>query len=186
MHRIKSWLVGVVALFCATLAYAAGPTINNFSLAQGEDEWLYFSYNLDDPNGEFFAALRDAVRGHNRVELTHTVSIDRRGLFGGNKATVVSTYYVAYDILRESFEIGDTPGNVNVTTQDESTAAHILLGLRNLPLVNKNVLTSGKEYNISVNVDIKVAEERSRWTRWLPLKWFGNDEINVKARYTAQ
>lgn len=184
MHRIKIWLIGLVAVFAAGFAHAAD--ISDFSLVEGEDEVMYFSYNLADPNGEFFSTLRDAVRGHNRIEVKHAVTIGRASIFRGSLATVSSIYYVSYDVLRESFEIGDAPDNVNITTQDEGTAAHILLGLRNMPLVNKNQLISGKDYDIKVNVSIKVAEQRSRWVRWLPLKWFGDDELDVKARYTAQ
>jgi len=183
--RIKTWIFTLLMAITASLGYAASPSISSYSLVPSEDGVMYFSYNLADPDGKFFDDLRDAVRGHNKVVVKHKVTITPMGDLWGSLATSEATHYVSYDILRESFEIGDTPDVVNITTQDEGTASHLLLGVRDLPLIELNQLYSGQEYKIKVNVTVD-ATQRSRWTRWLPVKWFGRDELNVEAHYIAR
>jgi hypothetical protein len=170
--RIKSWVLTLVIAITASLGYAANPSISSYSLTPSEDGMMYFSYNLADPKNKFFDTLRDAVRGHSKVQVKHLVTITPMGDLWGSLASAEVIHYVSYDILRESFGIGDAVDQINLTTQDEGTASHILLGVRDLPLVDLNQLYSGQEYKIKVNVTID-AIQRSRWTRWLPLKWFG-------------
>jgi hypothetical protein len=184
---IKKIILAIILCAVAPLGYAADikPNISSYSLVPSEDGMMYFSYNLADPDGKFFETLRDAVRGHNKITVKHKVTITPVGDLWGSLAVAEQTHYVSYDILRESFEIGNTPDTINITTQDEGTASHILLSVREVPLVALDQLYSGQEYKISVKVSID-ASQRSRWTRWLPLKWFGRDELNVEAYYIAR
>lgn len=184
MLRIKYWLLGVVVAFCATLGHAADINIT-YSLTPSEDGMMRLSYNLSDPGNKLFDALRDAVRGNNRVLVRHKVVISPVGGLWGELASATQTYYVSYDVLRESYEVGEQVDQVSLTTQDEGTAAHMLLGVRDLPIVEARQIYKGQEYKLSIEADIEVPT-RSRWVRWLPFKWFGKDELNVEAFYLAR
>lgn len=184
MLRIKHWLLGLVAICAATLGHADDINLT-YSLHATEDGAMRLSYNLSDPADKFFDALRDAVRGNNQVIVKHKISISPTSDLWGELATVTHLYFVSYDVLRESYEIGEQDDQVSLTTQDEATAAHTLLGVRDLALLDARQLYTGKEYKLSIKTNIEIPS-RSRWTRWLPLKWFGKDELNVEAYYLAQ
>lgn len=182
--RIQVMLLGFVALVVASLGYAAEPRITHFSLTPGEDSRMYFTYHLTDPEDEFLDALRDAVRGHSQVLVTHRVTISPLGGLWGKRVSVETHYAVAYDVLRELFDVGGTATVRNLSTHDEGAVSDLLLGVTDLPLIETHQLYRGQQYKISVRVTIEAAQ-RSRWTRWLPLKWFGKEEVYAEAYYTA-
>ncbi len=134
------------------------------------DENLFISYQLEDKDDVFWAAVRDAARSGRKVMVIHNVKMKKaNNIIGGKVQKKVWHKFVTYNLFEDSYGYGENIDELRRTTRKELVKAFVL-GIDNKQFIAKGKIKTGKEYKIKIHLEVTEKREEDSWVSYLPFQ----------------
>lgn len=138
-------------------------------------------------NEDFLQEIEDALRAGHLVHLKHSIHLSTFGLWSRELAEANKSKYVRFNPLQQVYSVGEAPNSLREVQNRDEMYAYIL-GVKGLPLIQKNRLRTAEEYELYIElVANDVSSKNGDWLDYVSLsRWWEHNKLVIKEIYIAR